>query len=328
MSFCEEYRDWFLTEDAVHLCSTLSCITHPKYCLTRLIASSSHRVYGVNLPKLYTSILSNQSKRNVFGVTDGKYDYCIKVILDEQAYTVEAQAVNAVSVKYNAYGCERYYALGVHPLNLSLRSDASPVASAEESISSELVSMHISERMSHDHDIDIDDKLAARVKEITKNVEKFINTVAVNDRACLTLIRPSLSFEGDDYWHTILSLIYQREGGTILMRVGQQVKLSIDDCSSWFDGVHICLRATHEAGYFHCDIRASNVLLFDQIYQLIDYDHSVSQANPTFRLIAGAQFDSRGIGMRSFLLGDEVTWTYHDDYEMLSAVLSKLKQRN
>jgi hypothetical protein len=311
---------WYLTEDAFHLYSTLSCITHPKYSLTRLIASSLHRVYGVKLPSYYSATFSNQSMRSIFGVTDNEYDYCVKVMHNEQSYLKESQAVKVISVKYNSYNLDRHYAVGVHPLASLHSSFASSTASSEENISADVDLIRISEQNGNDIDTDT----TTSFSNVIKDVQSFVNSVNNSRHNCLTLTRRLFS-EKDSYWQTIESSNNPYQGGTILMRLGKIAKLSINNFSSWLDGVHLCLRATHEAGYFHCDIRESNVILFGQVYQVIDYDRSVPITEPNFAFVTGAQYDNRGLSLRSHVVGDDVEWTYHDDYQMVSTTLAKLK---
>lgn len=49
-------------------------------------------------------------------------------------------------------------------------------------------------------------------------------------------------------------------GGTLLMRPGSKEPVSKASLCNWLRGVYRGLAATHEAGYFHCDIRKENVM--------------------------------------------------------------------
>jgi hypothetical protein len=105
-------------------------------------------------------------------------------------------------------------------------------------------------------------------------------------------------------------------GGVILMRPGKTVKIDKYNLEAVVDGVKKSLAVTHAAGLCHCDIRSSNILKFDDEFQLIDYDLSVASGR-FFKFAEGALFQNRGERLRSCSVGDLVYWTSADDYEML-----------
>jgi hypothetical protein len=108
----------------------------------------------------------------------------------------------------------------------------------------------------------------------------------------------------------------QLTGGVILMRPGEKVKIDKYNLEAVVDGVKKSLAVTHAAGLCHCDIRSSNILKFDDEFQLIDYDLSVASGD-SFNFAEGALFQNRGERLRSFSVGDLVSWTPADDDEML-----------
>ena len=72
------------------------------------------------------------------------------------------------------------------------------------------------------------------------------------------------------------------------MRVGGIVSVTQDNHRNWSEGVFRCLKATHDCGYYHCDIRQANILMFDKTnFQLIDYDMAVPTASPLVRFSEG-----------------------------------------
>jgi RIO-like serine/threonine protein kinase len=99
------------------------------------------------------------------------------------------------------------------------------------------------------------------------------------------------------YWQTIhdTSAANERRGGTILMKPGILPMISRENFYKCLDDINRCLNATHQANYFHCDIRKANVLMFDDEYQLIDYDHALPVNASTFRFVEGAQYGEEAV---------------------------------
>ena len=115
-------------------------------------------------------------------------------------------------------------------------------------------------------------------------------------------------------------------GGVTFMLPGRQPKYtSHDDRLRWLNGVQRSLLSTHRAGYYHCDLRLTNILNFDNGVQIIDYDLATSAENAvvTFRR-GGAQWDGAGRRIRAILDAEpftqqdvEVVYTAIDDHEMV-----------
>lgn len=100
------------------------------------------------------------------------------------------------------------------------------------------------------------------------------------------------------------------------MKPGQKVPITQNNIWEVVEGVVKSLRLTHSARICHCDIRPSNILKFGNEYQLVDYDLS-NPIGTSFRLTSGALFENRGSRLRSAKVGENVSWTAEDDYEML-----------
>ena len=103
------------------------------------------------------------------------------------------------------------------------------------------------------------------------------------------------------------------------MRVGTITSVINENYSKWIDGLYKSVKATHDSGYYHCDIRQSNILMFENdCFQLIDYDHAVSKDEPTVIFSKGGQYNMRCASMRYKQIGDSVEWTPENDYEMIA----------
>jgi hypothetical protein len=109
----------------------------------------------------------------------------------------------------------------------------------------------------------------------------------------------------------------------LLMYEGERIpdELSKEDRNLVADGGIQTLEAIHAAGYLHTDVRNPNILKFiiggKISYQIIDYDHCVSQSSPSVTFVKGAQYDARGLRFEDCMIGDTVMWKSADDYQML-----------
>lgn len=113
------------------------------------------------------------------------------------------------------------------------------------------------------------------------------------------------------------------DGGVIVMKSGVRATITPENCEEVTLGVLKSLYLTHQAGFCHCDIRKSNIVKFDQEYQLIDYDNAIEYGKEfTFKF--GDLYDNRGYRLRSCKVGEKVPWTFADDYEMLMALRAKI----
>jgi hypothetical protein len=93
------------------------------------------------------------------------------------------------------------------------------------------------------------------------------------------------------------------------MRLGRTVHGVITE--AMVNGICTTLRACQEAGVYHCDIRKSNVLEFENgHYQLIDFDRAVPADASRFVLQEGGQLESLGprLAGKHKGPGSEVEW--------------------
>jgi serine/threonine protein kinase len=131
------------------------------------------------------------------------------------------------------------------------------------------------------------------------------------------------------FWNVIPPPTVPLRGGVILMKRGEKVPITLNNAWEVAEGVMKSLRLTHSAKFCHCDIRPSNILKFEDGYQLVDYDLS-NPFGTSFRFVPGALFDNRGSRLRDAEVGQDVYWTAEDDYEMLIWILGSIHspQRN
>ena len=112
------------------------------------------------------------------------------------------------------------------------------------------------------------------------------------------------------------------DGGVIVMRSGECVAITPQNCQGVAKGVCQSLHLSHKAGVCHCDIRASNIVKFGDEFQLIDYDKAISTGDK-FIFQSGALYDNRGDRLQQWEVGKEVHWEPSDDYEMLLKFILK-----
>ena len=113
-------------------------------------------------------------------------------------------------------------------------------------------------------------------------------------------------------------------GGAVIMQAGLAVtgNRNAEQLLQWLSGVDRSLRATHAAGFCHCDLRATNSLYFRSTAQLIDYDLAVPINSSVVLYRGGSQWDSVGTRISGLLANTNddtvaITWTVDDDHEML-----------
>lgn len=287
-------KSWYLTEDAHHLYRTLSCIIHPSLCLHRLIAMSKHRIYGIKILSKYRNHNIDGSETSFVGVEAASYDYYIKVIHEQDSFEKESKAVTAVCAKYNELDIGRHYALGFHRVN-SIFSYSTP---------------QIIRSNNHDEIIDASSKF---------------HESRMHSKTCDEIFPMHWQNDSSISWVDAAFTSEDKCGGTILMTPGKVASLNKTSLVRWMNGVFNSLKATHSAGYFHCDVRESNVIIFDNEYKF-DYDHAVSKTNPTVTLALGAKYDSRGRGLKRWDVGNIVQWNRSDDYEMIASAIERMSK--
>jgi hypothetical protein len=298
--------DSYLTADAVHLTKALACIGDPFSCISRLVACSNHRVYGVSIPRMFSEN-RNGKIVSIIGATVEKYDVCIKVIGDER-FAQEAVATLAVGTAYHEkHPFSRYYVLGVVPsCAVSLEGfqqlDINP-APAEPPAETPA----------------LDRKESTFIEagsEFKANVLSALIPPAVLQRRNLSTRRLL------PWMDRVCSPERWAQGGSIVMMPGEPVELDESNIMTWMKCVHRDLEVIHSAKYCHCDIRPSNVLKFGDTYHLIDFDLAV----PTGEYIEfskGARFDYRPASLIHVSCGVEVSWDEKHDYGMVTMVIAR-----
>jgi hypothetical protein len=328
---------WYLTEDGAHLRSTVSCIADPALCLTKLISKSSCRVYGVSLPRLIDVLTPGGRTVTVIGASLQKPDFAVKVIPGDKEFDWERTVAEAVCSTYNSMYCDGtpHHVIGTHCLRSACSSRRTDLAAhtqaaddtqslevihpREEGDARELVpAVVMNEPDGEEGDL-------SRAAECPTDaccasldaVKAFLDGLQVRSE-CAQLERRFCASASPCRWRHACELS-EGTGGTIAMRVGKRVgKLSFADSKLWQRGVFRTLRAMHQAGYFHCDIRPENVLLFGEEYQLVDYDRTIRQDRPTVLFQRGAQYDQRGASLLDCVVGERVLWSAALDYEMVT----------
>jgi hypothetical protein len=173
-------KNWYFTKDAYHLYSTLSCIIYPKYCLSRLIASSSHRVYGIKFPETYRDVQDNGSTTDIIGVKDGSYDFCVKVIPEDDLYRIESSAIISVCNIFNLLYPSIHYAYGIHSL-MTRSGDINAAAQEDSSLRDQISSISLEDEYNP-----IDD--SSKRNTISADVQRFKDLVK-STRDCLIFTR-------------------------------------------------------------------------------------------------------------------------------------------
>lgn len=305
---------WYLTKDGTVLRSTLRCLTaEPRLCLSQLISSSRHNVYGITLPNIYDSLDGRGHTIVTCGVTAIRHDLAVKVLQTIGEFQLEAPVAAAVCGEYNSDNGPHHHVLGVH----GVADD--PVDDAVEA--DDLA--HLAELFDESATLE-----AAGVKDGLEKADEIIKTqrflIHIKSRLQSTVFRrqPLGTTDACKWTHFQDSTVPGACGGAIVMRVGTPVTLSMNTLDSWLAGVMKTLRAVHKAGYFHCDIRPKNVMMFPDGCQLIDHDLAVRQTANIFKLEPGGQYDMRGISLAAVTTEEDelpVKWTSMLDGEMVIA---------
>jgi serine/threonine protein kinase len=288
-------------------------------------------VYGVSLPQTYNFRTLGRGGKTVVGATALQFDLVIKVIRNEEDFRREANTSIAYRNAFNAaYPALLHYLVSVHSLSSTC------TAGSDEDIASALEGMSIPESCDGDAipstaPTDITDEeiescalldgagvarqvsLASRYRSATlassRNESEALRTAAIATSPCRWLDMASQQYGGSS-------------GGTLMMRAGTRHPLSAGSCAQWLQGVYRSLEAIHAAGYYHCDIRPDNVLLFNSDdYQLIDTDCAVPMTVPRFEFTAGGQYDMRGAPLYHMQVGSEVEWSIALEYNMVMSTL-------
>jgi hypothetical protein len=278
---CKKDPSWYLTPDGPHILrflQTLGC--NPRTCITKLHAASSSRVYTVSLPSMYRyPRVGTKKGASVVGALRQKPDFCIKVVLDDDKFKGELSAVMAVKDRFNQQRKKQddplFYMLG----GWSCAVEPSSQKKRGRSQDFETISNATSIRSS-----------------INRGVIEIVHDVSSS---------PKLAYN----WMSVENT-RKVGGGCFAMRLGRAVHGVVTEAMA--NGICTTLRACQEAGVYHCDIRKSNVLEFENgHYQLIDFDHAVPADASRFVLQEGGQLESLGprlVAGKHEGPGSEVEW--------------------
>jgi hypothetical protein len=285
---------WFLTPDGRHInVALLKMGVHPVTCITQLVKASiasHHRVYSISLPKLgcYQSYTLNRQIQ-CLTASPTYAEFCIKIVPEK--CDVEVKTLKAVSAAFIANDCTTpFYAIAA--CNLNFVCEQTNNCNVNDTCDAASV-------------------LEAKLKSGDQFYDLPRSTV---------LNSPSFAWNyfGDlDTYSNV-----DDSGGAIVMWLGKYVNLDAADMELWVRGVSRTLLAAHKANVCQCDIRPSNVIMFGDNFQLIDFDLA-NTVDSSVTFVEGAQFDNRGYRLLSYNLGDSVQWQYADDYEMLLKLLVK-----
>jgi hypothetical protein len=285
---------WFLTDDANHLNAAIKRFgILPSMVRTHLIKESidgRHRVYNVNLPKLYKPALSPQGL-SVMGCSRERNSFAIKIFHDQTNFANESANAMSVRKEFNKMHEYAFYVLTCGDLSARSIKEVPKVVSVNQQA--------------------INERVLKILKE-SQNVKfKFPNFHNI------------FNYSGNSsIWNFFNQDLTEASGGYLIMLCGETVS-SRNDFKVVLTGVASSLAAAHRARICHCDVRMSNVLVFGTHCQLVDFDLSRTEDGECV-LVAGAQFDNRGPRLSKFNIGDTVHWKVSDDIEMLYEMTDKV----
>jgi hypothetical protein len=321
---------WFLTPDAPFINSALMKLGyHPSLCGVKLEPSSkhcSHKVYHLSFPRqgLHTT---DNTRAVVMSLNDSAFT--IKVHRDQSGFEKEANLICKIRKSLaNDFGkSELFYAkktLRYEPVSASFTPiEAAATAEGSDNLEDRFRRMTVSGVVKEDTET------RKNLKEVTVVAEPESEPEAkAEPDAEEAKEKSEAEPEPEAEWNYLVcsnlwNLVPLPEesqefcgGGVIVMSKGQSVEITAENIREVLIGVQKSLQLTHAVGLCHCDIRRSNILKFGDGFQLIDYDLSIG-VGESFVFESGALFDKRGHRLKSFQLGDKVSWTPSDDYEML-----------
>ena len=87
----------------------------------------------------------------------------------------------------------------------------------------------------------------------------------------------------------VIGLVMEYVEGTTLLRKRDELLPSQEQCLDWLSQISIGLKAAHNAGIIHCDLKPANVLVSDTgVVKIADFgiakarlDHLLTNSNPT-----------------------------------------------
>jgi hypothetical protein len=296
--------DWFWTEDSVKVLEGIRCFNNPFVCVSQLISSANHRVYGVSFPRLYEGEHLNTHKESIVGATAASFDICIKIINDDEEYAREAAATRAIAHAFKTANKEHHLITciptsGREPQTDHDDGEVTDGEATDGEVAELLSNVRISELCKNERQVAIDD------------TKKFDAGVCDDSRVCK-------QHTHDCRWLNAAAMVpINKPGGIIVMKYGGPAKVDGSNRQKWVADVFDDLEVIHKAGYFHCDVRTSNVRVFQNKFRLIDFDLSVNKQNPRVKFVPGWQFRCRPESLRHCQVGDTVTWSERLDYEMV-----------
>jgi hypothetical protein len=290
-----ENSHWFLTPDAKHLASTLSCITDPFSCISQLIAGSRHRVYGISFPAKFEQSSLGEKLYQVIGASPCKYDICVKILEDDSDFANESRAAMAVREQYlREFPNALYYVLNAHKVSDGRILATTAVETGEPSMGTDHVNWAAS----------------------------YVSTaISVSSQLVPLNRREKLGGSKLEWMRTEGYGYAEVKGGTLVMRPGQRVSLSSQTVNEWNACVIRDLSIMHKAGFVHCDVRPANTLLFGDTYHLVDFDLALPKDAATFTFVQGGQYHHRPSRLQEANVGEEVEWSTYDDLGMVISVI-------
>jgi hypothetical protein len=364
MKLSIEEPEWYLTEDAQHILSTLNAITAGHLCGTQLHQSSVHRVYAVSLPQIVEYVDPNGTRKATVGVNMLKHDFCLKIIADKSTFDREAAVASSVCVSYNQmFPGSQFHLLAIHELSdaevrvgqqgindtIQVESRHHHTAAHKDYGSTDEDSMETNgtaSAMNEDwSDSDEEGGLSCQQINLAGKDDAELAAAPVEPEGSVVVavaeatafleslssirepqILPRRAVRGNQCeWRQVPKQAGQT-GGTLLMRVGTRATITRATFHDVLSGVFRTLRPVHSSSHVHCDIREPNILLFDNEYQLIDYDCGLKIAkgnhSVTFKYQAGGQYKSRPKELENYQIGERVAWTTNLDTLMAASCVA------
>lgn len=302
---------WFLTPDGLALNQTLLQMgLHPATCITQVAKQSirgKNKVYFVSLAVAAKYQSAGDKLKPCLAATKRSYDFCLKMTKDKG---YEATVLQCLAPAYNKKYLDRqFYALG------TVRAVVSEGGGEDESKSESRGESATSEEGTL---IESCAGVSASLKEELNNARDFPDLGLQQALACPTV--------WNYYGHslTLAPPDISTEAVAIVMRVGDSRERfkTLGEWEWWANGVVATLIVLHAMGYVHADVRFSNVMWFNDHWQLTDYDLAVGTGS-TVTLQAGGRFNDRGSLLQDCSVGDEVEWRIDHDYDMTMCTMFK-----
>ena len=331
-------KNWFFTCDAPHIINTISRLSYPFLCSVRLLDCSESRVYYVALPRVHEDFTADGKSKNIVGPSANENDFAIKVVHNDAQFTVEVEALTAISCQYNAMWNNNdvdkmHYAIGSCSYGGNALQSLQKCGLHEKSENAEILD---STDIFIDLQMESNSILQNDIVNLTNQYQDLVNNTSTKFQQFD--LRPWVKYTHPCDWRNTLLLRDNLmpeilEGGTIVMRIGSALTTSEVNSSVWLSGVCKCLFAGWKASWSQGDVRLRNMMKFGRdSYQLIDYNHAIKltyldeneAVRYGFRMFSqGSLYDSLGPRLANQNLGEWMKWYATDDYEMCMTALRK-----